>query len=201
MMTLRSCRLPPDGGEAQRAPAALVRRGPQESAAAEPVRRDERARPCARTTAAGVRRRLAAVLIGDTSHTGRRSTVGRNERSGRSRFPSCEVGQATPKWRSHLGLVPIEDALLGAGSSRAGTSSRWWRICQDVHRSVWWATYARSTCASMPLASGVRRRRSPGGVFAATVGQAIWMLSLPRLPEAKLAQAARRAGRCARWGR
>src|SRR5438270_2137412 len=31
--------LPPDGGEAQRAPAALIRRGPQESTATEPVQR------------------------------------------------------------------------------------------------------------------------------------------------------------------
>ena len=34
-----------------------------------------------------------------------------------------------------------------------GTSSGWWRICHDVQQTAWWATYARTTRGSMPVAS------------------------------------------------
>src|SRR5947207_8743712 len=85
--------LPPDGGEAQRAPAALVRRGPQESAATEPVQRAMNAPGRVHEPRRRVFRR-PGCSIAHWRHLPHRATLlGRPqlERYGRlSRFPSCE---------------------------------------------------------------------------------------------------------------
>src|SRR5205085_9132982 len=83
---------PPDGGEAQRAPAAFVRRGPQESTTTEPVQR-------AMNAPGGVhepRRRVFRRPRWRIAHwrhlpNGRLSTVRRNKRYGRSRVQSCRT--------------------------------------------------------------------------------------------------------------
>jgi hypothetical protein len=54
--------------------------------------------------------------------------------------------------RRLLGFVPIEDPVR-AVELAGHVIGVWWWICQDVHRSAWWATDARSARRSMPVAS------------------------------------------------